>query len=363
MPDSDSTAVFRILDASANRVAEGLRTIEEGVRFGNNDARSTRELKEIRHSIAQALSVIPRSRLLAARDTVGDVGTTLETNDEYERKSSVDVIVAAISRTSQSLRVIEEYLKTIDGLAARKVEQARYRFYTVSAEIELLARGTDRRALLAKAKLYVLVDCRSSEADFCRWIELLATAGVDVFQLRDDRQDDRTLIARAQRGCEISKPHGALFIMNDRADLAFASQCDGVHLGQEELPIEMAHQIIGQDRLVGCSTHNLAQAKEAVAQGADYLGCGPVFPSQTKSFGTFPGIAYLGEVTRQIDLPCFAIGGIDTSNLEEVIGAGFHRVAVTGAVTRAEDPAAMVTRLKSRLVMESTLQKNPLDLR
>ncbi len=353
MPPSDTTTIYRILDASGNRVGEGLRTLEDWVRFGENNARLTQQLKAIRHDVASALSVIPRSRLLAARDTPGDVGGSLETSDEYTRTSSVDVILAAVARTGQSLRVIEEYVKTIDSLAGRKVEQARYRFYTVAAEIEKVAHRRDRRTLLKAARLYALVDCQTSEAEFCQHIELLVSSGVEMIQLRDAKQTDRTLVARAKRGCEIANQQGALLLINDRADLAYAADCDGVHLGQDEIPVPIAREIVGNDRLVGCSTHSIDQAIAAVADGADYLGCGPVFPSSTKSFELFPGLSYLDEVARQIQLPCFAIGGIDHSNAVQVVETGIHRIAVSAVISDAEDPANAIARLKSLLLTKA----------
>ncbi len=137
--------------------------------------------------------------------------------------------------------------------------------------------------------------------------------------------------------------------MNDRADLAVAADTDGVHVGQDELPAPEVRQIVGAKRLVGVSTHSIQQAREAVVQGADYIGCGPVFPGRTKQFDAFVGTTLLDQVATEIELPAFAIGGIDASNVGQVIAAGIRRIAVTGAIRDADEPAAAASLLKKML--------------
>jgi thiamine-phosphate pyrophosphorylase len=168
-------------------------------------------------------------------------------------------------------------------------------------------------------------------------------------QLRDRSVDDRTLLARARQGTEITRQLGGLFIMNDRPDLAVAAGTDGVHVGQDELPVAETRRIVGANRLIGVSTHSIEQAREAVADGADYIGCGPVFPGRTKAFESYVGTVFLKAVADEIKLPAFAIGGIEESNLEQVLQSGIRRVAVTGAIRDANDPVAAVSELKKRL--------------
>lgn len=343
-------ATYRILDASANRAAEGLRTLEEWTRFGLDQATLTHELKQIRHEVAQVVGRIPRTLLLSARDTEGDVGTDLGTQTEYQRSSSDDVLRAGVSRTGQSLRVIEEYIKTIDAELAKPVEQLRYRFYVVSAKLELLLSRATLSRRIERARLYVLIDAGNDEAEFEQRVALLAKAGADVIQLRDKQQGDRVLVERAKRGTMIAHDHDCLFLVNDRADLATASGCDGVHVGQDELLVEDARKIVGHDRLVGLSTHCIEQAEQAVESEADYIGCGPVFPGNTKTFQRYAGLEYLEQVAGKIRLPAFAIGGIDSGNLDQVLSTGIMRIAVTGAIRDASDPVAAVESLRARLI-------------
>lgn len=355
MSEIDLQSTYRILDASANRAGEGLRTIEEFARFALDDADLSGQVKSLRHNLATVVNRLPRRSLLMARDTSGDVGAAICEPGEYVRTDLAEVVAAAATRTQQSLRVLEEYGKTIDVSFAAEIEQIRYRCYTLSAALELRLRPIDsrishRRDRLRQSSLYVLIDAGSDEATFGQTVTCLLDAGVDVLQLRDRTVDDRTLLSRARQGAEIARQADKLFIVNDRADLAAAADADGVHVGQEELPIAEARQIVGPHQLVGVSTHSIGQAREASADGADYIGCGPVFAGRTKTFESYVGTAFLAEVAAEINLPAFAIGGIDGSNVNQVVDAGIQRIAVTGAVRDAEDPAVAVRQLKTFLI-------------
>lgn len=341
--------LFRLLDASANRAAEGLRTMEEFARMIANDRERTEALKSLRHELTAAMDRIPRGRLLRSRNTPGDVGTSVEQASEYRRREIHEVIAAAAARTQQSLRCLEEYGKLVTAAFPRRIEQLRYRCYAVASELEAIAREHWRRDRLRRSRLYLLIDSGASETDFVRSLAALATAGVDIFQLRDRACDDRTLYERARVGTRVAHDHDALFIVNDRADIAAASGADGVHVGQDELPAEAARRVLGGEPLVGVSTHDLGQARQAVRDGADYIGCGPVYPSPTKRFDSFAGPDWLRDVAREIDIPAFAIGGISRDNLGPVLEAGVGRVAVTAAVRSAVDPVAAAEELAEAL--------------
>ncbi|QDT08120.1 thiamine phosphate synthase [Planctomycetes bacterium K23_9] len=345
-------AVYRILDASINRAGEGLRTMEEYARFVLDDSTMTSSLKTLRHGLTTALSILDRESLLAARDTADDVGTNIQVETEYHRSNAVSVIQAAASRTQQSLRVIEEYSKLIDTSVSSAVERVRYRAYTVCADLEQQLRRSDRLTRLAASQLYVLIDAGTDDQDFATKVTELSKAGVDILQLRDSAQSDRVLLERAKIGVLIANQNDTLFIVNDRPDIAAASGADGVHVGQDEMPADAARAIIGTDRLIGVSTHSIAQVHDAIGEGADYIGCGPVFPSRTKLFDEFVGTEFLSEVhdaKKQRALPAFAIGGIEADNVAQVTATGFHRIAVTGAIDRADDRVTAARDLRNRL--------------
>lgn len=350
MNRDDLRTTYRILDASANRASEGLRTLEEYTRFGLNDPSLTEAVKRLRHDLGAALSLIPREGLLQARDTPGDVGTQLQVESEYNRPGIASVIAAASARTQQSLRCLEEYGKLVSVELAQRVEAVRYRCYGVTASIERHTLSSSRRReLLSRSRLYVLCDAADDESAFIARLRCCIAGGVDVIQLRDRRCTDRVLFDRARIAVGLLRDADVLFIVNDRADLAVACDADGVHVGQDELPAVAVRGVVGPDRLVGISTHSLEQALEAEQAGADYIGCGPVFPSQTKAFDGFVGPELLQQVAREVAVPAFAIGGITLGNLSAVTSAGFGRIAVSAAVWSAPEIQTAARDLVERL--------------
>lgn len=212
----------------------------------------------------------------------------------------------------------------------------------IPTDIPLLAR-------LVNSRLYVLVDGRNSERQFRELISELVEAKVDLLQLRDKRLADRELLQRARILRQMTGGTPTLFIMNDRPDLAILADADGVHVGQEELTVQDVRQVLGPHRLVGVSTHTVLQVRQATADGVDYIGCGPTFPSVTKAFATFSGLTFLRQAANQTTLPAYAIGGIQLDNLHRVIESGFQRVAVGAAIVDSNDPARSVAMFRAAL--------------
>ena len=349
-PETEScffdSSLFRLLDASANRAGEGLRVVEDYVRFVLDDRLLTETLKRIRHDLSSTLAILDRVERCAFRETVRDVGTTLTTPQEKQRGSTNDVLIAAFERIEQSLRSLEEFLKLRDGEAAISIEAIRYRVYTLEKVVVL---GNDARNRLAVVRLCVLVDGQKSDLAFERLIASLVESGATMIQLRDKILSDRELVDRGRTILTITRPAGALFIMNDRPDLAAACRADGVHLGQDDLSIADARRIVGACPMIGVSTHTIEQARRAVFDGASYIGVGPTFHSSTKSFDQFPGLELIEQVAAEISLPTFAIGGITPENLDEVLAAGATRVAIASAIQQADDPSKTVTDVLQRL--------------
>jgi thiamine-phosphate pyrophosphorylase len=360
---------LRILDASLNRASEGLRVAEDYVRFVLDDGHLTELLKQLRHDLAAAASAVPAPARHAARDTAQDVGTKVTTTSERSRDDAWSVCTASFERVKQALRSLEEYSKTIEPELGRRFESLRYHLYTIEAAVGRTVAACD---CLAEAQLYVLIDGCESESAFEALINSLIVGGVDAVQLRDKRLGDRELIARARLLAAKVKSHTTvapnspdqawsglaserwstkrpLAIINDRPDVAAIVDADGVHLGQDDMSVKDARRIVGPHKLIGVSTHRIEQARAAVLDGANYIGVGPTFPSQTKEFRAFPGVPLLEDVAREIRLPAFAIGGVSALNLEQVRAAGFTRIAVSSAVTHAEDPAAAAAALRDAL--------------
>jgi thiamine-phosphate pyrophosphorylase len=317
--------------------------VEEFLRFVVEDHHLAAACKRLRHDLVECVTVLPRHRLHAARDIVHDVGAAIRGPSEYRRADLVSVVAANWSRVEQSLRSLEEYIKVLAPRQASALESLRYRAYALERSTTLLQQSLDR---LASARLYVLLDGRSSIDEFKALAESLLAGPVDIVQLRDKELSDRELLARARLLREMTRKQKILFIMNDRVDLATITCADGVHLGQDEVTVKDARVVMGVDALIGVSTHNVDQARQAVLDGANYLGCGPTFESASKQFQQFPGLNFLRQVSREIRLPAFAIGGIDLSNVRQVCDAGFSRVAVCHSVINASDPADAARRLR-----------------
>ncbi|WP_404309108.1 thiamine phosphate synthase [Neorhodopirellula lusitana] len=339
MNSNNSTPTLRVLDANANRAAEGMRTLEETARFLLSAAELQFQFKNLRHDLSLAIARLPRLELLASRNTPDDIGTKTSTPSEQSRPDTASLIASASSRVQQALRCLEEYGKSIDVEFASQVEQIRYRVYDVTARLECLSLTTDtRRQRLASARLYALIDAGDGVDEMQTRMKLLADSGVGVIQLRDRQLDDRTLYERACVGASVARELGVLWIINDRPDIAFAADADGVHVGQEELPVTAVRRIVGAERLIGLSTHDMDQVQTAMGSCADYLGCGPTFPSTTKQFSSFAGCDFLQSVSdyfaqpEVVPRPAFAIGGITTDNVQQVADAGFDRIAVTSGL-------------------------------
>jgi thiamine-phosphate pyrophosphorylase len=209
----------------------------------------------------------------------------------------------------------------------------------------------DLRSRLARARLYLCTDARQRQGDLAAFLAAVLSAGVDIVQLRQkelEAGDELRLLELFRRACDA---HGALLAVNDRADVAYAVGADVLHLGQNDLPVAVARQILGVAPVIGLSTHAEAEAEAAsVEPAADYFCTGPVWPTPTKPGRPAPGPGLLRYAAGLgTSRPWFAIGGISEANLGEVLGAGASRVVVVRAITEAPEPGAVAARLASRL--------------
>lgn len=180
-------------------------------------------------------------------------------------------------------------------------------------------------------------------------LEAVIAGGVRIVQLRDKKSSMRRLYEKALQFRALTQAHDVLLIINDHVDIAIAIDADGVHLGQDDLPLPVARQMI-PDKIIGRSTHSLAQAQEAVREGADYINIGPIYPTGTKDgLHTFLGPETIAEIAPQIDLPFTVMGGIKLTNVEELLDAGARRIAVVTAVTQADDITAAVKTWRRKI--------------
>jgi len=338
--------IARVLDANLNRAREALRVLEDYARFCQNRADASAQFKTLRHQLAEAARQLPASMLLEHRDTVGDVGTRIGLPSEYRRESLSDLVTANWKRLQEALRSLEEFGKLLPGDFARAIEPLRYQAYTLERQWQVVSL---RRARLERAQLYLLVGESDCVHGLERTIFEAAAGGVDMVQLREKNRSDRELLVLAEKVRRWTEAAGVLMIVNDRADLARLVGADGVHLGQEDLPVAVARNLIGPELVIGVSTHTPSQIDQALRDGADYLGVGPAFPSRTKSFSEFPGLELIPIVARESSLPAFILGGIDADNLSKVVAAGARRIAVSAAIARSDDPRRSTRELRAQL--------------
>lgn len=196
----------------------------------------------------------------------------------------------------------------------------------------------------------MIIDKRScGDRDLAYVAEEAIAGGADIIQLRDKESSANEILRAGRAIRDLTRQKKVPFIVNDRVDIAVALDADGVHLGQDDLPIEIARSMFRKVKLVGVSTHSLSQALEAEKRGADYIGVGPIFPTPTKPDYKAVGLDLIKEVKDKIRIPFVAIGGIDGSNIDEVIAEGAGRVAVVRAVCGADDVRGAAKKLKEKL--------------
>ena len=212
---------------------------------------------------------------------------------------------------------------------------------------------------LSAARLYLCTDARREIGDLAEFADAALAGGVDIIQLRDkgSRGEQRfgPLEARDELAAlavlaDAARTHGALLAVNDRADIARAAGADVLHLGQDDLPLDVAREIVGPDTVIGRSTHDADQAARAVTEDVGYFCVGPCWPTPTKPGRPAPGLDLVRKVAEmRCDKPWFAIGGIDAQRLPEVLDAGARRVVVVRAITAADDPRGAARQLKAAL--------------
>ncbi|MFD0902689.1 thiamine phosphate synthase [Actinomadura sediminis] len=212
-------------------------------------------------------------------------------------------------------------------------------------------RAVALRARLDRARLYLCTDAREERGDLPGFLDAVLANGVDIVQLRQKGLEARQEMAYLEVFRAACERHGALLAVNDRADVAHAVRADVLHLGQDDLPVAAAREIVGGDVLIGRSTHAEEQAAAAAAEpGVDYFCTGPTWPTPTKPGRPAPGPKLLEYTAgERFARPWFAIGGIDLGNLDQVVAAGARRVVVVRAITEADDPGAAAAEFARRL--------------
>lgn len=350
LPQSHSGQILRIIDANFNRIGEGLRLLEEIARLMLDDPDLTGQLKTLRHNLIRSDSSF-QQLLLQSRDAGSDVGVDLAVAGESNEKELPLILVANARRVQESLRTLEELAKMRGApleLESEIFKTARFSLYTI--EQALMARLTRREKLKLISGLYVIIDTQMLKGR--HHLEVAGQAirgGARTIQLRDKVQNRKELITVARQMKELCSERETLFIMNDYLDIALASDADGLHLGQDDLPVKAARGLLPPGKIIGCSTTSPELAIAARADGADYIAVGAIYPTSSKISTTTPaevvGLETLRRVRQAVEGPIVAIGGITGNNVSQVMAAGADSAAVISAVVEAESPEAAARQI------------------
>jgi thiamine-phosphate pyrophosphorylase len=323
--------------------------MEEYCRFALNSSALSERAKQLRHELSTAVGKLDVGRLVASRDTLGDVGVDQEVEGQFKRSGLVDCLTAACKRLGEALRVLAETTQTIDASIAKSLEKLRYTAYTLEKDIVLFGSAAEK---FKRVKLYVIISS-NLPTDVVILAQQCVSGGADCLQLRAKDVDDDRHLASAAKFVNICGSGGALSIINDRADIAVAAGADGVHLGQNDLPVEYVRKLQMSPLIIGKSTHSVEQLRAACEEQPTYVSLGPVFSTRTKPTAEPVGLGYVREGIRLLSetgIGHVAIGGITPANIGQVLKAGASVIAVCAAVTEAKDPATACKALKERIL-------------
>ncbi len=346
--EATSNQTLRIIDANLNRIGEGLRVLEDLTRLLLNDSSLTQQLKTMRHELLRGDWPF-HQQLLQSRDAEGDIGINIEAPGEEKQKELPIMVMANARRIQEALRVLEELAKIPDTkLDSERFKQARFNLYSIEQKLLFKLQRQDKIKHIPG--LYVIIDTQALRGR--SHIESASQAirgGAKTIQLRDKLMSKKELLPTAQQLRELCNEHNVLFIMNDYLDLALATDADGLHLGQDDLPIKVARRLLPIDKILGSSTTTVAQAIAAESEGADYIAVGSIYPTPSKETAKVVGLSRLRQIRQAVTLPLVAIGGITKENAAEVMAAGADSVAVISAVLQADDIEEAAKQIANQL--------------
>jgi len=336
-------ATLRAVDANLNRVGEGLRVAEDILRYCLDDGPLQARVKALRHRLAAAA---PGEPYVGSRRPKEDVGFDAPGELEYQRPVLQALLRANFKRAQEGLRSLEELFKLREGQTAAEMKRLRYDVY--EAERLTLLRFSAKS--LARGLYLVLTDPRDGYEKLTEWA---LQAELPAVQLRYKGDDDREFLSVALAMRRITAGSQTRFIVNDRPDIALMADADGLHLGQQDIPPQAVRRLIGPDKLLGLSTHNLDQVHGANKEPVDYIGFGPLYGTTSKADpDPVVGPGQLSAAAAVSRHPIVAIGGLTATRIAELDLGGCRNAAVISAVSQADNPLAAMTAI-NRLVLEA----------
>ena len=323
--------ILQIIDANLDRAREGLRVLEDWARFGLGQENIVIKLKNYR----QILGKNHLDFYKQSRNRINDPSKGLSHIEQRKRQSPKKIISSNSARVQEALRVIEEFSRGHNQNLSQIASEIRYEIYTL--EIELLNFNSRQKALkiISENHLYVITD---KSENLLKIIEEILIGGVKIIQYRFKEGNDKKHLNEAILINNLCKKYNSLFIINDRIDIALASNADGVHLGQDDLDVKAARQILGNSKIIGKTASDEKDISDALIDGCDYIGIGPVFKSLTKKDKKPLGIEKIMSLTKELKIPWFAIGGINKDNIKSLKKFGIRKVALVSEIMHSQDP-------------------------
>ena len=321
-------AVLRIIDANLNRLGEGLRFLEEIARFVLADQSLAAELKSTRHRFSPKNPEI-KVAYVDSRDSVSDFGPKLKLKEKEPARNLVQASSANARRVQESLRVLEELAKTTSGVSldCEELQNARFMVYTIEKVLTSRLLRQEKTAL-AHGFHAVIDSSVPGENPPILIAQKLLEGGARVIRFEDKNTPLPELCAVAEEISSLCRGKEALFIVHGRIEVALASMSGGLHLKENDLPVAIARKLLPSNSIIGYSAENVIEAKQAFADGADYLDFGTVFPTDVNTRHDAPGLATLSQIKNEVPLPLIASGNITTHNIGEVLRAGANSVAM-----------------------------------
>jgi len=331
----------RIVDVNINRLSEALRVIEDICRFHLNDENLTKRIKSLRSEFDKSRKTFKETVILS-RMSEKDFGRD-SSFDLNKRTSVYEILGSSFGRAQEACRVLEEFSK-ISLLLTNEFKNMRYTLYDLEKQAFLLIR---RKRFTSDIGLYLIMT--NPKVGYEKLSEIAVKLNVRAIQFRDKTMEGRSLLKKAKAIRDVTKNSKTLFIVNDRLDIALLSDADGVHFGQTDIPVVKAREI-SQDLIIGKSTHSLSQLKNALKENPDYVGIGPLFPTDSKIIkDKVLGVSLAGRMLKKSPVPAVCIGGIKDYNLNEVLNLGFKSVAILSYITNSDSPEKEIKKIQAVL--------------
>ncbi len=329
--EAEDLRIFQIIDANLDRAREGLRVIEDWARFGLGVNDPVKRIKNFRQILGKNhLEVYKQSRNYIEDECKG------LTHQEQSKRSAPDQIISSnAGRVQEALRVIEEFSRLHNYELSKIASEMRYEIYNLEIELLSLSKFKNSKEILKENDLYVITDQKENLLEI---IEAILIAGVKIIQHRFKEGTDKDHLQEAIKIKNLCKRYNSLFIINDRVDIALASNADGIHLGQDDLDLKTARKLLGHSKIIGVSANNEIDISNALKEDCDYIGIGPVFETATKKDKKPIGIERIKTLTKDLNIPWFAIGGIKTNNISYLKRNGLKKVALVSQLMNSEDP-------------------------